>query len=371
MKQVRLSNGKQLLYPKLVYCYHGIQNSLKSLLLHPGFIEKCEQWRYRHQVSNTYADVFDGKIWSEFMAVEDRPFLAAPYNFAFMLNIDWFNPFKLSNYSLGAVYLTIMNLPRSERFKRENILLLSLIPGPSEPSIHINSFLQPMVDELLRLWTGIQMPIMVNGSRVLKSIRAALLCVASDMPAGRKCCGFLAHSANLGCTRCLKKFPGAVGHKDYSGFDRDTWIHRTVDDHRSRINTILKSRTKTQRKALESHLGCRYTELLRLPYFDPIRMNIVDPMHNMFLGTAKRMFKTVWVEEELLNLKHLETIQTRVDNILVPPTVGRIPRKISSQFSSFTADEWKNWITLYSIICLRDILPSEHLECWRHFVLAC
>ena len=100
-------------------------------------------------------------------------------------------------------------------------------------------------------------------------------------------------------------------------------------------------------------------------------MNIVDPMHNMFLGTAKRMFKTVWVEEELLNLKHLETIQTRVDNILVPPTVGRIPRKISSQFSSFTADEWKNWITLYSIICLRDILPSEHLECWRHFVLAC
>ena len=40
-------------------------------------------------------------------------------------------------------------------------------------------------------------------------------------------------------------------------------------------------------------------------------MNIVDPMHNMFLGTAKRMFKTVWVEEGLLNLKHLETIQTK------------------------------------------------------------
>ena len=107
-----------------------------------------------------------------------------------------------------------------------------------------------MVDELLQLWTGIQMPIMVNGSRVLKSICAALLCVASDMPAGRKCCGFLAHSANLAFTRCLKKFPGAVGHKDYSGFDRDTWIHRTLDDHRSRINTILKAGPKQSKKHL-------------------------------------------------------------------------------------------------------------------------
>ncbi len=39
--------------------------------------------------------------------------------------------------------------------------------------------------------------------------------VACDLPAGRKCCGFLGHSANHACTRrCLKLFPGGVGAKD-------------------------------------------------------------------------------------------------------------------------------------------------------------
>ena len=33
------------------------------------------------------------------------------------------------------------------------------------------------------------------------------------MPAGRKACGFLSHSALLGCTKCLKVFPGSVGNK--------------------------------------------------------------------------------------------------------------------------------------------------------------
>ena len=31
----------------------------------------------------------------------------------------------------------------------------------------------------------------------------------------------------------------------------------------------------------------RYSCLLQLPYFDPVRMTILDPMHNFYLGTAK------------------------------------------------------------------------------------
>ena len=58
-------------------------------------------------------------------------------------------------------------------------------------------------------------------------IRCALLCVACDLPAGRKVCGFLGHSATLGCSRCLKAFPGAVGCKNYSGFNRSLWQPRT------------------------------------------------------------------------------------------------------------------------------------------------
>ena len=52
-----------------------------------------------------------------------------------MLNIDWFNPYKHSPYTVGAIYLVVLNLPRSEHFKIENLLLVGLIPGPSEPPL--------------------------------------------------------------------------------------------------------------------------------------------------------------------------------------------------------------------------------------------
>ena len=55
-------------------------------------------------------------------------------------------------------------------------------------------------------------------------VRCALIGVPCDMPAGRKACGFLSHCALLGCTKCLKVFPGSVGNKDYSGFDRASLV---------------------------------------------------------------------------------------------------------------------------------------------------
>lgn len=77
------------------------------------------------------------------------------------MNIDWFQPYKHLNYSVGVIYLTIMNLPRSLRYKRENILLVGIIPGPHEPSI--NSYLDPLVKELLYFWDGIHLD--VHGCR--------------------------------------------------------------------------------------------------------------------------------------------------------------------------------------------------------------
>ena len=51
--------------------------------------------------------------------------------------------------------MVVMNLPRDERFKPENLLVVGIIPGPKEPKHHINSFLQPLVDDLIDLWDGV------------------------------------------------------------------------------------------------------------------------------------------------------------------------------------------------------------------------
>ena len=82
---------------------------------------KCEMWRNRKVPDGVLADIFDERVWKEWQVVNGEPFLSAPRNFAFMLNVDWFQSFKHSLYSVGALYLVLMNLPRSERFKPENV----------------------------------------------------------------------------------------------------------------------------------------------------------------------------------------------------------------------------------------------------------
>ena len=110
--------------------------------------------------------------------------------------------------------------------------------------------------------------------------------------------------------------------------------------------------------------------LQELEYFDCIRYFVVDPMHNLYLGTAKHMMKNVWLKErnEFISDEDFERIQELVDSMTVPQDIGRIPGKISCSFSGFTADQWKNWTTVYSLFALKG---DNHLECWRHFVLAC
>lgn len=157
-----------------------------------------------------------------------------------------------------------------------------------------------------------------------------------------------------------------VGHMDYSGFDRENWISRTGIRHRQDTNKLQNFTMKAEQVRLESEFGCRYSELVKLPYFDAPRMLVVDPMHNLFLGTAKHFFKSVWMTEENFKL-----VQERVNSALVPSGIGRIPHKIQSGFASFTADQWKNWVNYFSLIALHDILKDENIECWRHFVLAC
>ena len=122
---------------------------------------------------------------------------------------------------------------------------------------------------------------------------------------------------------------------------------------------------------MESELGCRYSVLLELPYFDAPTMLVIDPMHCLFLGLAKLFLKKVLIGRGILSNTDLATIQKRVNAMKVPSDIGRIPHKIEHAFYNFSADQYKNWVMHYSIICLHGMLSSEHLECWRHFVLAC
>ena len=109
------------------------------------------------------------------------------------------------------------------------MILIGVIPDPHEPSLHINSFIEPLVQELLKLWKGIEMRTM-EGTQV---VRAVLLCNSSDIPATRKVGGFVGHGAPKGCSRCLKSFACASfsDKPNYSGFNYLAWPKRSLEQH--------------------------------------------------------------------------------------------------------------------------------------------
>ena len=117
-----------------------------------------------------------------------------------------------------------------------------------------------------------------------RTVRGLLCCVGSDLPATRKLCGFLSHSANLGCSKCLKSFASSSGEKlDYSGFNYESWEVRKLEDHRKNVDAVLSAVTATSRASLEKQYGLRFSVLLNLPVFDVVRFHTIDPMHKRAL----------------------------------------------------------------------------------------
>ena len=364
MRKVKCKGGKYSFRPKRTFCFYGVIKGLTHLVRKPMFWDACNEWRYigEHFV---LSDIYDGRVWKEFV---DKGFFNDCCSLALMLNVDWFQPFKHTTYSLGVMYLTILNLPGRVRYKLENSIIVGIIPGPHEPKGTMNTFLGPMVEDLLQLWHGCWFE---DSSGNKKFVKAVLLAVVCDTPATRKVGGFVGHSALRGCSKCTKQFVTKnFGEKaDYSGFDVDSWPLRTDAEQRRHGYKYLSASTLSCRKQLDRKYGARYTVLLELPYYDSVHFVLIDPMHSLFLGIAKHVYK-VWYENDIITDAHKIVIQNKVDALITPPSIGRIPLKLGSGFASLTADQWNNWVCIYSSHALYGILPVQDWECWQLFVKA-
>ena len=188
------------------------------------------------------------------------------------------------------------------------------------------------------------------------------------MPAARKVCGFLAHSAYRGCSRCLLPFPTLTfGEKaDYTNTDRSQWPPRAIESHKQHVLAYKACNTQA---ASERQNGVRYLTLNELPYFNPPRMCIIDPMHNLLFGTAKHMVE-VWKSMKILTEKSFEDIQKRVDSFTTPNDLQYLQRYLVI-FLGLQAEQWRNWTILFSLPALKTILPHRHYQCWHRFVKAC
>ena len=113
--------------------------------------------------------------------------------------------------------------------------------------------------------------------------------------------------------------------------------------------------------------------MLRLPYFDPIRFLVVDPMHNLFLGIAHWIVKRLWIEGGKITKTDLELMDKQAKNIKIPADLGRIPYKIATgdDFSGYMADQWKSFIMIYVIPLMWNLLDDGDRKILANFVRAC
>ncbi|XP_063948725.1 uncharacterized protein LOC108203454 [Daucus carota subsp. sativus] len=118
------------------------------------------------------------------------------------LAADGFNPYRTMSisHSTWPVVLVNYNLPPWLIMKPENLILSTIIPGPTQPGNDIDIYLQPLIAELKELWVdGIQT--YDTRSDCTFKLQASLLWTISDFPGYGVLSGW-STKGHLACPSC-------------------------------------------------------------------------------------------------------------------------------------------------------------------------
>lgn len=280
-----------------VFPFRPFASWLKVFLSRPEIERLLENSWSRKSTSGVMADIIDAPAIREFRGPDGKTLFSVQrngsFNLVFSLFIDWLNPYGNKkagkSHSIGVICMACMNLPIEVRYAPENIYLAGIIPGPREPSIdEINHLLRPLVDDLLTLWTRGLYLTRTALRWMGRSVRVAMIPLICDLPALRQVAGFAGHASKHFCSFC------PLAHSDIRNLDRSTWPKpRTWAEHVELAEAWRRGDKAERKKAFEDH-GVRWSELLRLPYWDPTRFAVLDVMHNLFLGELRHHCMDVW-----------------------------------------------------------------------------
>jgi hypothetical protein len=247
------------------------------------------------ETSGNVDDIWGAKALQDLKGPDGKPFVikcGSEGRYVFSICFDGLNydgnKHGGRHATVCAIYLVCLNLPPRLRYKFQNLFLAAVIPGPGEPSLHqINHVLAPLVDDLLMLYDDgfiTQTPKHPGG----RLIRVALGPLVSDLIAARQMAGFSSHSSRTFCPHC------SLVLDEISNTDKSTWGARDPDLLKTQAQEWRDAESEVVRDRLWRANGVRWTELQRLPYWDPSRFMTIDPMHLLYLGNLQRHCRKVW-----------------------------------------------------------------------------
>ncbi|KAF8685506.1 Transposase family tnp2 [Rhizoctonia solani] len=223
------------------------------------------------------------------------------HEIALGIAMDGTCPFKRRNNTCWPILIINYNLPPNKRTLIENMICVGVIPGPKCPS-NINSFLQPLIDELRDLARGVA-AVDVNQHQLF-ALCAHLLIIFGDIPALTKILKFVGHNGCLPCQFCLMPtVPGPTlggGSHCYcplhqpNGFQMDP-LNLPLRKHNQCTATglkVLKAKNTAEQKQLATESGIKGVTLFaRVPSVSIPRSFPVDLMHMVWQNLIPQLIE--------------------------------------------------------------------------------
>jgi hypothetical protein len=140
--------------PAMVMWYHPVIDRLKRVFSNPRDAELV-RWHSEKRRKNDEEIRLpvDGTQWKNF-DLQYKAFGSESRNIRFALSTDGINPFgeNRTMHSTWPVILAMYNLPTWLYHKRKYLMLSILIQGPKQDGIDIDVFLEPFMEDMVKLW---------------------------------------------------------------------------------------------------------------------------------------------------------------------------------------------------------------------------
>lgn len=380
--------------PRNTFSYLPLIPQLRALYTCP---ELAQKMRYRHEYNNrnnSISDIFDGERYKTLcqkhvvIEGEKQPykFFEEEHEIALGLSADGMCPFKRRKNSCWPLLIVNYNLPPDERTHIDNLICVGVVPGPKCPA-DLNSFLQPLIKELLELARG-TVAVDITQRRAF-ALRAHLIAVFGDIPAITKILEFIGHNGCFPCRFCLiKTVAGATlggGSHRYcplrhpDGFETNP-LELPLRTHKECVRIgleILREPSKAARDNQATETGIKGLSLLaRLPSISIPSSFPVDLMHMIWQNLVPQLVD-LWtgkfnglddgLEEYLLD----NTVWNAI-NEACKPSGKTIPTQFGCRVpdlnkrSEFIAESWNMFTSFIAPHLLRQSFRNERY--YVHFV---
>ena len=293
-------------------------------------------------------DYWDGELHKEH---KSKGFFADHRDIALGFTTDGLQLFTVGTDSVWPLLLVNLNLKPEERFKKHNLLLCGIIPGPNNPK-DIHSFLRPIVEELKALATGIE-NVYDAYTKEIFTMRSHLVLVNADLLAMAKTMGISGHGSYNHCRFCTIQGIYSSNHiycplRTPEGWPENTAFHHyparlplrdNATYRRVAAETLQHEAFNPRPRGGPEYGVAQYSMFYQLDTIDFPRSFPNDVMHLIFQNVVPNLFR--WWSGEFLKMN--EGDGDYVDELAIPrPIWGDIGRDMECSLRSIPSSYGKS-----------------------------